>query len=778
MKENTFFKSLILPPGKINSVNVMQKLMPLFKRLCLRAHVQVLFLLIFSLLSACQPKEKNSQEAYESKADSLLKLMTLDEKIGQLTLFTSDWAVTGPTIRNDYLQLIKEGKVGAVFNAYTVDQVTKLQKAAIDGSRLHIPLLFGYDVIHGHRTIFPIPLAQASSWDLEAIQKSERIAATEATAEGLNWTYAPMVDIARDPRWGRVMEGAGEDTWLGCRIAEARVKGFQGNDFQKNNTLLACVKHFAAYGAPQAGRDYNTVDMSDRSLYEWYLPPYKACVDAGVASVMTSFNEIAGIPSTCNNWLLTDVLRHQWKFNGFIVTDYTSINELINHGVAADSSQAGEISINAGVDVDLQGSIFLNYLANSVKTKKVSEKRIGEAARKVLEAKFKLGLFANPYKYCNKDREKNEIMKPEFLSFAREFAAKSCVLLKNSKKVLPLAKTLKSIAIIGPLADSKEDMLGSWSAGGEWEKCVTVLHGIKNKLPENVKITYAKGCNVNDKNESSLNQAVAAARSSEMVILVLGESRDMTGEAASRSDISLPGIQLMLAQTIIKIGKPTAVILCNGRPLAIPELDSIAPAILETWFGGTQAGNGIADVLFGDYNPAGKLTMTFPRNLGQVPVFYNSKNTGRPIDPAHPELKYKSRYLDCPNTPLYPFGYGLSYTTFTYSPIRLNKNTFEHSDQVSASVEITNSGNFDGEEVAQLYIHDLVGEVTRPVKELKGFQKVMIKKGETKTVSFTLPTAALSYYHQDMNYTWDPGEFELFIGTNSEDQRMVRFVVK
>ena len=741
---------------------------------------KLLFIIILAMtiVSACRSKTEKDAKTFEQKADSLLKLMTLDEKIGQLNLLTSDWAVTGPSLSSNYMELIKEGKVGAIFNAYTVDFVTKLQKTAIEGSRLHIPLLFGYDVIHGHRTIFPIPLGEASSWDLEAIKHSEQIAASEATAEGINWAYAPMVDISRDPRWGRVMEGAGEDTWLGCKIAEARVKGFQGNDFNSNNTLLACVKHFAAYGAPQAGRDYNTVDMSDRSLYEWYLPPYKACIDAGVASVMTSFNEIAGVPSTCNKWLLTDLLRNQWKFNGFIVTDYTSMNELIPHGIAADSAHAGELAINAGVDMDMQGSIYLNYLSKLVKEKKVSETTIDRAVKKILEAKFKLGLFQNPFKYCDKNREKTSLMTPENEAFARQFAAKSCVLLKNSRETLPFGKAVKSVAIIGPLADSKEDMLGSWSAAGEWEKCITLREGIKEKLPENVKITCVKGCNINDNDESQISQALAAARNSDIVIMALGESRDMTGEAASRSNISLPGIQMKLAHAVISIGKPTAVVLFNGRPLAIPELDSIAPALLDTWFGGTQAGNGIADVLFGDYNPSGKLTMTFPRNVGQIPIFYNAKNTGRPVDPAHPGEKYKSRYIDCTNDPLYPFGYGLSYTTFSYSSIRLNKSEYEHNDQIEASVDITNIGRYDGEEVAQLYIHDLVGDVTRPVKELKGFQKVMIKKGETKTVSFTLPTSALAYYHQNMSYTWDPGAFELFIGTSSSKCQIAKFDVK
>jgi beta-glucosidase len=741
-------------------------------------HISAKFInLIFSLLLF--QSLYSQSKTFEQRADSVIKLMTLDEKIGQLNLLSSDWAVTGPSIRNDYLELIRQGKLGGIFNAYTVDYVRKLQDIAVKETRLHIPLLFGYDVIHGHRTIFPIPLAQASSWDLDAIKQSERIAATEATAEGINWVYAPMVDIARDPRWGRVMEGAGEDTWLGCNIAEARVKGSQGdNIFKANNTLLACVKHFAAYGAPQAGRDYNTVDMSDRSLYEWYLPPYKAVVDAGVASVMTSFNEIGGIPSTANKWLLTDLLRKQWNFKGFVVTDYTAINELINHGVAADSAQAGEISLNAGVDMDLQGSIFLTQLPQLVKNGKISEKQIDAAVRNILVAKFKLGLFDDPYMFCNKKREATEIMTTANLDFARKFVAKSCVLLKNKNQTLPLKKDVKSIAVIGPLADSKIDMLGSWSGAGQWEKCVTLLEGLKNKVNTTTKLNYAKGCNVNDNDESKINEAVALASQSDVVILALGENRDMTGEAASRADISLPGVQEKLAAQIIKTGKPVVVVLFNGRPLTLTLLDNIAPAILETWFGGTQAGNGIADVLFGDYNPSAKITMTFPRSTGQIPIFYNSKNTGRPVEPENPQQKYKSRYLDITNEPLYPFGYGLSYTSFKYSEIKLNKTSFNSNDKIIASINISNTGTYDGEEVVQLYVRDLVGEVTRPVKELKGFQKLMIRKGETKTVTFSLTPKELSYYHINMTYDWDPGTFELFIGTSSADTKSVKFGIE
>jgi beta-glucosidase len=680
-------------------------------------------------------------------------------------------------MRKDYVELIRKGELGSILNAYTVDYVKSLQKIAVEETRLHIPLIFGFDVIHGHRTIFPVPLGQASSWDPEAIEKSERIAAIEASAEGINWTYSPMVDLARDPRWGRVMEGAGEDTYLGCLIASARVRGFQGTDLMDKSSILACVKHFAAYGAPQAGRDYFTVDMSERSLHEWYLPPYKAAVNAGVASVMTSFNEIAGVPSTSNKWLLTDLLRNDWKFEGFVVTDYNAINELISHGVAADSVEASYLAIKAGSDMDMMASTYVDHLASLVRSKRLSEEEINIAVKRILVAKYKLGLFSDPYKYCDKDREKNEIMRQEYLDFARKFASESCVLLKNDNKILPIKKEVKTIAVIGPLADSKRDMLGSWSAAGDPAKCITLLEGVKNKAGESVKILTAKGCDVLDKKRDEINQAVALARKADFVILALGESREMTGEAASRSDISLPGVQLELAGEIIKTGKPVAVVLFNGRPLAIPELNKMAPAILETWFGGTQAGNAIADILFGDVNPSGKLTMTFPMNTGQIPVYYNSKNTGRPVNPERPFEKYKSNYLDIPNSPLYPFGYGLSYTSFNYSDIKMNKSEFRGNEQITTSVDVTNTGDRDGVEIVQLYIRDLVGDVTRPVKELKGFKKVLIKKGETVNVTFTLSPDELSYYHQDMSFKYDPGDFELFIGTNSAESRSTKFSI-
>ncbi|MCX6279981.1 MAG: beta-glucosidase BglX [Bacteroidetes bacterium] len=730
-----------------------------------RTIIFLLFTMATLALKSQTPTNSGISPADKSKIDNLLKTMTLDEKIGQLSLFTSDWDVTGPTLNSNYKNLIKEGKVGAIFNAYTVDYVRELQKLAVEESRLKIPLIFGYDVIHGHRTIFPIPLASACSWNLAAIEQSERIAACEASAEGINWTFAPMVDIARDPRWGRVAEGAGEDTWLGCRIAEARVKGFQGLNLKDNNTILACAKHFAAYGAAQSGRDYHTVDISQLSLYEWYLPPYKACIDAGVGSVMTSFNEIAGIPSTSNKWLLTDLVRKDWGFKGFVVTDYTSINELVNHGVARDNKDAAMLSLNAGVDMDMQGSTFLDYLSDLLKEKKVTIEAIDNAVRVILEAKAKLGLFEDPYRYCNKERQEKEIMATENLAFARKLVSESCVLLKNDKQTLPIPADVKTIAVIGPLGDSKKDMLGNWSAAGQWEKCVTLVEGLKNKLKGKVEIIFEQGCNANDENRSGFAAAVKLAEKADFVILALGENGWMSGEASSRSSIDLPGVQNELTAEIMKTGKPVAVVLFNGRPLAITKLHSLAPAILETWFGGTEAGNGIADVLMGDVNPSGKLTMTFPQNLGQIPIFYNAKNTGRPYRTTDPNAKYVSRYLDVSNDPLFPFGYGLSYTKFSYSGLE----TKVDGNKIQITIKVANTGIRDGEEVVQLYIQDKVGSITRPVKELKGFQKVLIKKGETKTLVFNLTLDDLAFYHPDLKKFWEPGEFVVYVGTNSAE---------
>ena len=721
----------------------------------------------FNLLVACnQKQEQSANREMTVFIDELMKKMTLEEKIGQLNLLVPEGEVTGPGgLDSNYRKLIREGKAGAVFNAYTVENVRELQRIAVEESRLKIPLIFGLDVIHGHRTIFPIPLGQACSWDLEAIRRSDRIAASEATAEGLNWTFAPMVDIARDPRWGRVTEGAGEDTWLGCRIAEARVRGFQGQDLTDVTTMMACVKHFAAYGAAQAGRDYSTVDMSDVSLLEWYLPPYKAAVDAGAGSVMTSFNEIAGVPSTGNHWLLTDLLKNEWGFKGFVVTDWTAIDEMVNHGVVADTIEAAALALNSGVDMDMMSGTYHDYLKQLVEEKKVSLTSIDDAVRRVLKAKEKLGLFSTPYRYCDPDRQAKELMTPENLQFAREFTAKCCVLLKNDNKTLPIPSSVKTIAVIGPLADSQQDMLGAWSAAGQREKCITLLQGIKNKVGDKVSVTYIKGCNTNDDDRSGFSTALQAAKKADYVILALGENGWMSGEASSRADIDLPGVQNELAKEIMKIGKPTAVVLFNGRPLAISTLAETAPAILETWFGGTEAGNGIADVLFGDYNPSGKLTMTFPRSVGQVPIHYNMKNTGRPIKPDDPNEKYVSRYLDLPNTPLFPFGFGLSYTRFEYSNLVVGMN----GDEININVDVKNAGAIDGEEVVQLYIQDKVATLTRPVKELKGFAKVLIPAGESITVSINLTVDDLAFYHSDLQKYREPGEFVAYVGTNSAE---------
>ncbi|MCK9206553.1 MAG: glycoside hydrolase family 3 C-terminal domain-containing protein [Salinivirgaceae bacterium] len=725
---------------------------------------------IFILFGGCNTEQNQEigTSEYQQKVDSLIKIMTLDEKIGQLNLLASGWDVTGPVMDPNYKQLIKQGNTGAVFNAYGVGYVTELQRLAVEETRLGVPLLFGYDVIHGYKTIFPIPLAQSCSWDLEMIEHSDRIAATEATAEGINWVFAPMVDISRDPRWGRVSEGAGEDTWLGSKIAAARVKGFQGNNLADERTLLATMKHFAAYGAPQAGRDYHTVDISERSLLEYYLPPFKACVDAGVASVMTSFNEISGVPSSSNHWLYTELLRNTWGFKGFVVTDYTSIYELIPHGVAEDSAHAGELALKAGIQLDMQSSIFIKNLKNLVKSGKISEELIDKAVSDILLAKYKLGLFDDPYRYCNKTREGNEIMTQASKDFARQFVTKSCVLLKNKNQTLPIPETVKKIALIGPLGNAAEDMLGNWSAAGWAQYCVTLFDGLKAEaVDKNIQIHYEKGCEIVGLSTSGFDAAIKAAKNADFVILALGEDRNMSGEAASRTNLNLPGVQMQLAEKIIEIGKPTAVVLFNGRPLTIPELDQKAPAILEAWFGGIQSGSGIADLLFGKAVPSGKLTMTFPYNVGQIPIHYSMKNNGRPVDPTNPEYRFRSKYLDSPNQPLYPFGYGLSYTNFSYSNLKISSPEIRATDTLTIQVTVSNTGKSDGEEIVQLYIRDLVGSVTRPVNELKGFSKVFLKQGETRDVIFKITANDLKFFNLDMEYTYEPGKFDLMVGPNS-----------
>jgi beta-glucosidase len=738
-----------------------------------------LLVIVVAIFTGCQKNSNTSPSSANSRVDgrvdSVLALMTLEEKIGQLTLFTSDYDVTGPTIRENYKDDIKAGKVGAIFNAFGADYTRKLQEIAVKETRLHIPLLFGYDVIHGHRTIFPIPLGESCSWDLNVMQQSARIAAEEASAEGLHWTFAPMCDIARDPRWGRMAEGAGEDTYLGSRIAEARVKGFQGEDIGALNSVLACVKHFAAYGAAQAGRDYHTTDMSDRVLREVYLPPYKAAIDAGAATVMTSFNELDGIPATGNKYLMTDILRKEWNFTGFVVTDYTSIMELLPHGIAEDTASAAALALEAGVDMDMQAGFYNDALEKLVKEGKLKEGFIDEAVRRILRKKFELGLFDDPYRYSNVEREKSTVMKKEFLDAARDGARKSIVLLKNEKQVLPLSKSINRIAVIGPLADARREMIGSWSAAGDWTKAVTLLEGIKAAVTPSTQVLYARGCNINDDTTKYFAQAIQTAKQADVVVLAVGEAALMTGEAASRTALDLPGVQQKLVEEIQKTGKPMVVVLSNGRPLTINWINDNIPAIVETWFLGTQAGHAIADVLFGDYNPSGKLTVTFPRSVGQVPIYYSMKNTGRPMDANN---KYTSKYLDESNEPLYPFGYGLSYTTFTYGDISLSSPQITQQDELKVTCKVTNTGKRAGEEVVQLYIHDLVGSVTRPVKELKNFQKIMLQPGESKEITFTITQHDLSFYRKDMSFGVEPGKFEVYIGGNSRDLKKAAFMLR
>lgn len=704
--------------------------------------------------------------------DALIARMTLEEKIGQLTLLTSDWESTGPSLRAGYEKDIAAGKVGAIFNGYTAAYTRKLQALAVERTRLKIPLLFGYDVIHGHRTIFPISLGEAASWDLGAIEKAARVAASEAAAEGLHWTFAPMVDVARDPRWGRVSEGSGEDVFLGSAIARARVKGFQGDDLAATDTVLATAKHYAAYGAAQAGRDYHTTDMSERELRDTYLPPFKAAADAGAATFMTAFNDLNGTPATANKFLITDVLRGEWGFKGFVVTDYTSINELVPHGIARDEKQAGELAINAGVDMDMQGAVFLNHLAASVAEGKVSMARVDQAVRAILEMKYRLGLFADPYRYSDPAREKATLYKPEFLAAARDVARKSMVLLKNTNGALPLAASAKSIALVGPLADSKVDMIGSWSAAGDrYKRPVTVREGLRDVLGGGTAIHYAKGASYAFDAEGKTDgfaEALDAARKSDVIVAVMGERWDMTGEAASRTSLDLPGNQTALLQELKKLGKPIVLVLMSGRPNSFEWAAENVDAILHAWYPGTMGGLAVADVLTGAYNPSGKLPITFPRTVGQVPIFYNAKNTGRPYTAAKQGEKYLSRYLNTPNTPRYAFGHGLSYTSFAYSPITLDKAVIRPGERLTASVTVTNTGSRDGEEVVQLYVQDLVGSVTRPVKELKGFRKLMIPRGRSAKVSFTLSSEDLAFHRADMTFGAEPGAFKLYIGTASD----------
>ncbi len=756
-----------------------------------------MLMVIFALfMMSCAPKVQTSDDQ-EMKAfiDDLMGKMTLEEKLGQLNLPSSGDITTGEASSSNIAEKIKQGKVGGLFNIKTAAKIRDVQQIAVEQSRLKIPLLFGMDVIHGYQTVFPIPLGMSCCWDMNLVEKSARVAAQEASADGICWTFSPMVDIARDPRWGRASEGSGEDAYLGSQIAQSMVRGYQGDDLRKNNTIMACVKHFALYGAAEAGRDYNTTDMSRIRMYNEYLPPYKAAIDAGAGTVMVSFNEIDGIPATANKWLLTNLLRKEWGFNGFVVTDYTGILEMVDHGLG-NLKEVSALALKAGVDMDMV-SDGLQTLKQSLDEAKVTQQDIDQACRRILEAKYKLGLFEDPYRYCDVNRAKNEIFTPENRQIAREVAAQTFVLLKNDRQVLPI-QNKKTIALVGPMADNAENMPGTWSVAADFSKSVSLLEGLKNAVGNTVQVVYAKGTNVvndpqldarisvfgkptkwdNRPQKEMIAEAVAAARKSDIVVAAVGESAEMSGECSSRSDISLPENQKELLEALLATGKPVVMVLFTGRPLTISWEKANIPAILNVWFAGSEAGNAIADVLLGKVNPSGKLSSTFPQNVGQIPIFYSHKNTGRPLPEGKWFQKFRSNYLDVSNDPLFPFGFGLSYTTFDYKNLKLSDSSLTADGQLKVSVEVTNSGNYDGAEVVQLYTRDMVSSVTRPVKELKGFQKVFLKKGETRTVEFALTEKDLRFYNSELKLTSEPGDFKVFVGTSSAQTLEAGFVLK
>ena len=717
----------------------------------------------------------SAQKSIDQKVTDLMAKMTLEEKIGQLNQYNDDITATGPVTKDaDKAGQVRAGKLGSILNAVGVKNTRNWQDQALQ-SRLKIPLLFGQDVIHGFRTTFPIPLGETATWDMNLIEKSARIAATEASAYGIHWTFAPMVDIGRDPRWGRVMEGAGEDTYLGSLVAKARVKGFQGNGLGNLDAVMACTKHFAAYGAGVGGRDYNSVDMSLRQLNETFLPPYKATVEAGVATFMNSFNDINGIPATGNKYIQRDLLKGSWGFKGFVVSDWGSIGEMIPHGFAKDNKDAALKAIIAGSDMDMESRSYINHLADLVKEGKVDIKLIDDAVRRILTKKYELGLFDNPYKFNDEKREKEQTNNLEHRKFAREIGAKSIVLLKNQTQLLPLSKTTKKVAIIGPFAKATVDNHGFWSIAfpDDNQRIITQFDGIKAQLDKNSELLYAKGCNVNDKDTSMFAEAVETAKKADVVIMTLGEGHAMSGEAKSRSNIHFSGVQEDLLKEIAKTGKPIVLLINAGRPLVFDWASENIPTIVYTWWLGTEAGNSIADVIFGKVNPGGKLPMTFPRTEGQIPIYYNHYNTGRPAK-NNTDRNYVSAYIDLDNDPAYPFGFGLSYTTFKYSDFNVSSANLKGNQTLDINVSVTNSGNYDGDEVVQLYIRDLVGKVVRPVKELKGFQKLYLKKGETKTVNFKLTPEDLKFYDEDLNYDWEAGEFDIMIGTCSSDVQTKR----
>jgi beta-glucosidase len=709
--------------------------------------------------SHAAPSNLSSREI-DRKVSNLLKRMTLEEKLGQLQQLCGTW--DGNSLPEDF-ELARQGRLGSTIFIRGAKNTAELQRVAVNESRVHIPILFAFDVIHGYRTVFPVPLGEAASWDPRGTEHAASIAADEASAAGIRWTFAPMVDIARDPRWGRIVEGAGEDPYLGMAMAAAAVRGFQGTNYGLPDKIVACAKHWVAYGAAEGGRDYNTADVSERTLREIYFPPFKAALDAGVGTFMSAFNDLDGLPGSVDSFTLSQVLRGEWHFDGVIVSDYNAVHELITHGVAADGKDATEQALNAGVDMDMFSRLYNQYGAELIKEGKVSRRTIDGAVRRVLRLKYQLGLFEQPY--ADEARESATLLNPAHLKAARELAARSFVLLKNDHRTLPISTELKSIAVIGPLADDPQSILGPWSGDGRKADSITLLTGIRAKLP-NAKINYAKGCDVKGDSTEGFGEAEEAARQSDFVIVAVGETSDMSGEAASRSSLDLPGRQLELIQAIHKVGKPYAVVLMNGRPLSIHWIASNSPAILETWFAGTEGGNAIADTLFGDSNPGGKLPVTFPRSVGQVPIYYNHKNTGRP---AGSDPKSASQYLDIPWTPLYPFGYGLSYTTFAISNMQRSAARIRPGGSVSVSAEVKNTGNRSGDEVVQLYIHRLVASVTTPVKELKGFQRVSLEPGESRRVEFTLGPRELGFYNRAMRFAVEPGTIRIMVGASCED---------
>ncbi len=723
---------------------------------------KILILLLISTILSAQNR------SIEQRVDSVLALMNLEEKVGQLVQYSSGWATGSKTDRPEEssADLLKAGKIGSFFNIVGAETTRELQRIAVEESRLKIPVIIGLDVIHGYKSTFPVPIAEASSWNPELVKKSARWQAIESSAAGVHWTFNPMVDIARDPRWGRIVEGSGEDPYLGSAMAVARVKGYQGDDLSASNTIAACVKHFAGYGASEAGRDYNTVDFSERTFHEFYLRPFKAAVDAGAATLMSSFNEIGGVPSSGSHYLLTEVLRGMWGFDGFVVSDWNSVGELIPHGVAANLKEAAEIGLEAGVDMDMEGNAYFRHMVELVNEGKVSIATIDESVRRILRIKFRLGLFDDPYKYNNVETEKKNVLSDEIIKATKNVALESMVLLKNDG-LLPLKKDIKKIAVIGPLGKSKEDPLGPWNQQGQKDYVVTVVEGLQNKLGNSAEIMFAEGCKILGEDRTGFADALETAKKADVVVLSLGESLHLSGEAQSRSTLDVPGVQEELAKELHKLGKPMVLVLMNGRPLTINWFNDNVNAIIECWFLGLQSGNAIADVLFGDYNPSGKLPVTFPKSLGQVPLYYNHKNTGRPLNPKVPA--YTSHYNDESNDPLYPFGHGLSFTKFEYSDLKLSKSEIKKDESIKVSFTLKNAGKYAGEEVAQLYVRDLVGSVTRPVKELKDFAKIKLNPGESKTVEFSITPEKLKFFDLNMNFVVEPGDFKVFVGGNSVD---------